>query len=176
MAHNADKNSAPDRIVFARPGMAATLNGIGQGYITDRVVELLRVSGVEHALVDMGETRVVGTHPTGGPWRVGIEDPAMPGWVVERVSLTDRAIATSGGYGTQFDRAGRFNHIFNPTNGQTSWRYCAVSVVAPTATEADALSTAFCLMPMEQIQAVVQARKLVARLAMTDGRRVLMES
>jgi thiamine biosynthesis lipoprotein len=166
---------APDRIAFARPGMAITLNGIGQGYITDRIVDLLHAGGVEHTLVDMGETRALGAHPSGEPWRVGIEDPRMPGQIAERVLLKDRAIATSGGYGTQFDSAGRFNHIFDPTNGHTSSRYRAVSTIASTATEADALSTAFCLMPLEQVRAVVQARKLSAHLAMPDGRRVLME-
>lgn len=164
-----------DRIAFARPGMAVTLNGIGQGYITDRVVDLLHAGGVEHALVDMGETRALGGHPSGGPWRIGIEDPEMPGRIAERVSIRDRAIATSGGYGTQFDSAGRFNHIFDPTNGHTSWRYRAVSTIASTATEADALSTAFCLMPVEQIRAVIQARRLSVYLAMPDGERVSME-
>jgi thiamine biosynthesis lipoprotein len=166
---------APDRVAFARSGMGATLNGIGQGYITDRVVDLLRAGGVEHALVDMGETRALGAHPSGGPWHVGIEDPAKPGQVAERVPLSDRAISTSGGYGTQFDSAGRFNHIFDPTNGHTSWRYQAVSTIASTATEADALSTAFCLMPVEQIRVVVQARGLSAHLAMPDGQRVLIK-
>jgi thiamine biosynthesis lipoprotein len=166
---------AADRIAFARPGMAVTLNGIGQGYITDRVVDLLRAGGVEHALVDMGETRALGAHPSGEPWRVGIEDPEMPSRIAERVLLRDRAIATSGGYGTRFDSAGRFNHIFDPRNGRTSSRYQAVSTIASTATEADALSTAFCLMPAEQIRKVIQARKLTAHLAMLDGRRVSME-
>ncbi len=166
---------APDRIAFARPGMAATLNGIGQGYITDRIVDLLHAGGVEHALVDMGETRALGAHPSGEPWRVGIEDPRTPTRIAEKVQLRDRAIATSGGYGTQFDAAGRFNHIFDPTNGHASSRYLAVSTIASTATEADALSTAFCLMPPEQIRTVAKARKLSAHLAMPDGRRVLME-
>jgi thiamine biosynthesis lipoprotein len=166
---------APDHIAFAKPGMAATLNGIGQGYITDRVVDLLRGGGVEHALVDMGEIRALGAHPSGGPWRVGIEDAGRPGDIAERVQLSDRAIATSGGYGTQFDSAGRFNHIFNPANGHTSWRYRAVSTIASTATEADALSTAFCLMPAEQIRAVVLARSLRVHLMMPNGLRVLIE-
>ena len=166
---------APGRVAFARPGMAVTLNGIGQGYITDRIVELLRAAGVEHALVDMGETRALGAHPSGEPWRVGIEDPEIPAQVAERVQLRDRAIATSGGYGTQFDSAGRFNHIFDPTNGHTSSRYLAVSTIASTATEADALSTAFCLMPPEHIRAIAKARKLIVHLAMPDGRRVPME-
>ncbi len=59
--------------------MGVTLNGIGQGYITDRVVELLRAGGIEHALVDMGKTRAIGGHPAGGPWSVGLEDPRAPG-------------------------------------------------------------------------------------------------
>ena len=166
---------ASDRVAFARPGMAVTLNGIGQGYITDRVVDLLHAAGVEHALVDMGETRALGAHPSGEPWRVGIEDPGIPTQIAARVQLRNRAIATSGGYGTQFDSAGRFNHIFDPKNGHTSSGYLAVSTIASTATEADALSTAFCLMPPEQIRAVAEARKLTVHLAMPDGRRVSME-
>ena len=162
-----------DAIGFARPGMAATLNGIGQGYVTDRVVERLRAGGVEHALVDMGEIRALGTYPEGGPWRVGLEDPDEPGRAAERVPLVDRAVSTSGGYGTRFDPAGRFNHIFDPADGRTSWRYRAVSVVAPTATEADALSTAFTLMPLDRTAEVVRARGLAAYFVLPDGRRII---
>ncbi len=161
------------RIRFLRPGMAATLNGIGQGYVTDRVVELLRANGVEHALVDMGETRAIGGHPAGGPWRVGLEVPRAPGQVAERVALTDCAVATSGGYGAEFDAAGRFNHILDPARGGTSWRYAAVSVIAATATEADALSVAFDLMPPERIAPLARARALQAHLAFADGRRLI---
>ena len=77
----------PARLRFARPGMGVTLNGIGQGYITDRVVELLRAGGVEHALVEMGKTRAIGGHPAGGPWSVGLEDPRAPGTIAERIPL-----------------------------------------------------------------------------------------
>ena len=162
---------SPERIRFTRPGMAITLNGIGQGYVTDRVVELLREGGVEHALVDMGETRAIGDHPAGGAWSVGLEDPASPGQVLEKIELTDRAVATSGGYGTEFDPAGRFNHIFDPADGSTSWRYASVSVVAATATEADALSTAFCLMPLECTAPIVRKLGLRGYFLERDRRR-----
>ena len=161
------------RIRFARPNMGVTLNGIGQGYATDRVVDLLRAGGVEHALVDMGEQHALGGHPAGGPWRVGIENPDAPGQVTELVPLADRAMSTSGGYGTQFDPAGRFNHIFEPSDGRTSWRYRAVTVIAATATETDALSTAFTLMPLERVRALVRARGLAAHIAMADGGRLV---
>ena len=157
---------------FSRPGMAVTLNGIAQGFITDRIVELLRGEGIDRSLVDMGETRAIGGRPTGGPWVVGLEDPSHPGRVAERIAIENQAVATSGGYGTPIDPAGRFNHLFDPRTGATSWRYRAVSVVAPTATTADALSTAFSLMPLEETRAVVERLGVRAYFALPDGSRV----
>jgi len=160
------------RISLAGPGMAVTLNGIAQGYITDRVVGVLRTAGLDCSLVDMGETRAIGTRPSGDPWIVGLEDPLNPGRVAERIEIVNQAVATSGGYGTQFDSEGRFNHIFDPATGQTSWRYLSVSVVAPTATMADALSTAFSLMPLDAARRVIAALDVKAHFVMPDGSRV----
>jgi thiamine biosynthesis lipoprotein len=161
------------RIELAGPGMAITLNGIAQDYVTDRVVDLLREAGIAHALVDMGEIRAIGAHPAGEPWSVGLESPGKPGEVAERIDLLDCAVSTSGGYGTQFDAAGRFNHIFDPTDGTTSWRYASVSVIARDATTADALSTAFTLMPPDATQRVVDALDLRAHFARPDGSRLV---
>ena len=61
-----------DRISFSRRGMAATLNGIAQGYITDRVADRLRAEGMTRVLVDMGEVLAMGAHPDGRPWRVAL--------------------------------------------------------------------------------------------------------
>jgi len=166
----------PARLRLARPGMGVTLNGIGQGYITDRVVELLRAGGVEHALVDMGKTRALGGRPGGGPWSVGLEDPRAPGKIAERIPLADRAVATAGGYGTLFDRAGRFNHIFEPWSGHTSWRWLSVSVETATATESNALSNAFALMPAEATAPVVRALGLVAHFVRPDGSRMVQRA
>jgi thiamine biosynthesis lipoprotein len=165
-----------DVIRYDRRGMAVTLNGIAQGYLTDRVVDLLRRNGVEHSLVDMGEIRAIGNRPFGGPWRVGLEDPSSLGQVAQQISLDNRAVSTSGGYGTVLDPAGRFNHIFDPGSGATSWRYRSVSVVAATATTADALSTAFSLMPVESIEAIVHRLALSVYLALPDGRRKVLDA
>ena len=166
----------PERLRFAKPDMGITLNGIGQGYVTDRVVELLRAGGVEHALVDMGEIRALGGHPMGGPWSVGLDDPRVPGKIAERIPLADRAVATSGGYGTVFDTSGRFNHIFEPPSGRTSWRWLSVSVETDTATAADALSTAFTLMPEEATAPLVRALGLVAHFVRPDGSRLVQHA
>jgi thiamine biosynthesis lipoprotein len=122
---------SPERIAFARPGMALTLNGIAQGWITDRIAEQLRAAGVTSTLVDMGEIRGVGPHP----WQVGIAGTD------DVVALTDRAIATSSPQGFAFDAAGRFTHIIDPRTGATPARFARVTVTAPSAATADALST-----------------------------------
>jgi thiamine biosynthesis lipoprotein len=128
---------------------------------------------VTYALVDMGETRAIGDHPSGTPWSVGLDDPQSPGTIAERIALRDKAVATSGGYGTQFDAAGRFNHIFDPSTGGTSWRYRAVSVIARDAATADALSTAMTLLPLERNRSLIERLRVGVHFVLPDGQRVV---
>src|SRR5215469_12904225 len=60
------------RIAMAQPGMGLTLNGIAQGYLTDRIVDILRANGCDRVLADMGrsEIRLVGHRPDGQAWRI----------------------------------------------------------------------------------------------------------
>lgn len=167
----ADLRIDPAEIAFAQPAMGVTLNGIAQGYITDRIVALLRDSGVDRSLVDMGETRAIGGRPDGSPWIVGLEDPRHPGKIAERIAIQNLAVATSGGYGTLFDAAGRFNHIFDPRTGATSSRYLSVSVIAGSATAADAYSTAFSLMPLEATNRLVERIGMEAHFVLPGGAR-----
>ncbi len=143
-----------DRIVMPR-GTAVTLNGIAQGYITDKVVDLLRSQGVDHSLVDMGETRAIGSRPDGRPWKIGIADPEVVGRTETMLPIVDRAVATSGGYGFRFDPQGRFNHLFDPRTGGCAIRYCSVTTVSRNTTAADALTKPFSLMPEERIRSLL---------------------
>lgn len=144
-----------ESIALDRPGMAITLNGIAQGYITDQVTALLKRHGAEHVLVNMGEYAALGRHPSGGAWRIGIRDPRNLLNMIETMPLRDAALATSGGYGTVFDQAGRVHHLFDPKTGLSSNRYLSVSVRHPRATLADAFSTAFSAMDENAIRDVV---------------------
>jgi thiamine biosynthesis lipoprotein len=124
----------PERITLGAEGMAVTLNGIAQGYITDRVAGLLRRAGVRDVLIQLGETRALGHRPDGRPWRIGIADPRAPERIARRLPLANRAVATSGGYGARFDRLGRHHHLFDPATGRSAGHYLAVSVIAADAT------------------------------------------
>ena len=165
-----------DRIVMPI-GTAVTLNGIAQGYITDKVVDLLRAEGIDHSLVDMGETRVIGTHPEGRPWNVAISDPDEPRRIATVLPIVDRAVATSGAYGFRFDQTGRFNHLFNPATGACACLYRSVTTVAQKATVADALSTAFSLMPRDRMKSVMRIAGIqMVYLIDSEGKALQLEA
>ncbi|WP_420135614.1 FAD:protein FMN transferase [Rhodopseudomonas sp.] len=160
-----------NRVILSKPAAAITLNGIAQGFATDRVVETLRRAGVTTTLIDMGEIRAIGAKPDGTPWRVGLADAEQLGQLSETIPLIDRAVSTSAATGFRFDPGGRFTHLFDPRTGRSPARYRSVSVVAPTATEADALSTALSIMPVASIRDLVALKPGVeVRLVDHEGR------
>ncbi|MFT5470752.1 MAG: thiamine biosynthesis lipoprotein, partial [Verrucomicrobiales bacterium] len=136
-------------ISFARPEMALTLNGIAQGFVTDRIAELLIDRGVEHALVNLGEYRAVGANLEGEPWTIGIANPEDDQQLLDILPLRDRSLATSGGHGFRFDASGGFHHIFNPAESSFGEASRSVTVEHPSAAWADALATAGCVMSWE---------------------------
>lgn len=162
-----------DRIVMPR-GSAITLNGIAQGYVTDKVVDLLRSRGVVQSLVDMGETRAIGSRPDGKPWDIGIADPASTGRTETVIPIVDRAVSTSGSYGFQFDSAGRFNHLFDPKTGGCAGRYRSVTTVSGNATAADAMSTAFSVMAEPHISSLLVPAR-IERVHLIDARGYVSE-
>ena len=137
--------SGAGKIEFARAGMAVTLNGNAQGYVTDAITDMLRNEGFESAVVDLGEFRAIGRHPDGHPWRLGIGNGKDRSGVDRMVELEDMALAVSGGYGTTFEASGRFHHIFDPHTGASANSLVQVAVISPSATAADGLATAICV-------------------------------
>jgi len=127
---------------FARPGMAITLNGIAQGWITDRVTDYLRREGVSSTLVNIGEYRALGGHPEQRPWQLGVSGSAGPDAPLDILPLENAALAVSGGHGHPFAEHALAHHLVDPRTGRCRPAGRTVAVVAPTATEADALSTA----------------------------------
>jgi thiamine biosynthesis lipoprotein len=136
-------------------GARITLNGIAQGYATDRAAAALRSAGVAHALVDTGEIGAVGGKPTGEAWTVGIQHPRREDAYISLTRLNGRCLATSGDYATTFSGNFRFNHLFDPKTGVSPTELASVSVAAKSATQADALSTAVFVLGAEKGMALI---------------------
>jgi thiamine biosynthesis lipoprotein len=139
-------------IEFDRPGIAINLGSIGKGYAIDRAVDVIR----DHwwptsALVHGGRSSVyaLGSPPGrfGGRWEVALRNPLDPESPLGLVRLRNRGMGTSGASFQQFIAGGRvYGHIIDPRTGEPAEGPASVTVLAPTAAEADALSTAFYLL------------------------------
>ncbi len=145
-------------IRLARAGMALGLGGIAKGYALDRARQVLVDAGVRSfVLYAGGQVLAEGTH-AGRPWRVGIQHPRDPQALLGTVSLTSGSVSTGGDYEHYFEYQGRrYHHILDPATGFPVQHTLAVTVVARTGLDADALDTALFVLPPERAMALANA-------------------
>ncbi len=138
---------------FTTAGVGLNFGAIGKGYAVDQVLGHLRDAGIADCLVHGGysSVRVSGEHYGQGGWPVGLKNPLFTEESYLLLLLKDQALGTSGS-NIQFFRHGgkRYGHILDPRTGWPADRLLSVSVIAPTAAEADALSTAFYVLGLEK--------------------------
>lgn len=131
------------RIALPLPGMEIDFGGFVKEYAADRAAALCRARGLGHGLVDLGgDLAVVGPHPDGAPWRVGIRDPRAPERAIATVGLARGAIATSGDYERFMMVDGvRYGHVLDPRTGWPVRGLASASVVADLCLVAGTAST-----------------------------------
>ncbi len=154
-----------ESIRFAVEGMEVDLGGIAKGYAIDKAVEAMQKGGAVGGMVDIGgEIRCFGLPPgSQNKWRIGLQDPDKAkdgfdaGTPLLVLNLTDVAVATSGHYRRFVTIGGkRYSHIVDPENGHSSESLASVTIICPSATDADALSTAVTVMGKEKGLALIE--------------------
>jgi thiamine biosynthesis lipoprotein len=130
-------------VFLENPGMDLDLGAIAKGYAADRAGEALRKKGVENFLVNAGgDLRAGGTKEKAVPWIIGIQHPRLPSDFIARIQPGNGGIATSGDYEKFFLQEGkRYHHILAPSTGMPARQCQSVTILAPTAMDADALAT-----------------------------------
>jgi thiamine biosynthesis lipoprotein len=136
----------PNRIRFRSGCLELDLGGIGKGYAVDRALAVLESAGIRHAVVNAGGSTI---GAIGAP-------PGAEGWPIElgaRVAghrtlrLRDGAISTSQQRLRRLPFGpGAFGEIIDPRRGAPAPHETTISVITPSATRADALSTALLLL------------------------------
>ena len=165
---DSDKNTA----YLSKPGMAIDLGGIAKGYACDRVVEILKKSGVKTGIVNIGgDLRVFGAPDKG--FAIGIQDPQKKNQIIAKIYLKNSAVATSGDYERYFIFQGRrYSHILDPRTGFPARGERSVSVLADKGIMADAWATAlFVLGSREGMKLVNTHPELKAVFIDADGSR-----
>ena len=143
---------AANQTVFLRKkGMRIGFGGIGKGYAADRAKSLLVNLGFQHGVVNAsGDMSAWGLNERGLAWQVAIVDPDDPKKTIAHFDLTNAAVATSGNYEKYVMIAGKkYSHTINPKTGYPIQGIKSVSVFAPVAELADALTTPIAVMGVE---------------------------
>lgn len=127
-----------------KPGMELDLGGIVKEYAADRLATLCWNAGVHHGFVNLGgDIRIIGPHPDGSAWRIGIRHPREPGAASPCViELHSGGVASSGDYERCITLDGvRYGHILNPKTGWPVEHMAAVTVIADFCVVAGSAST-----------------------------------
>ena len=156
-------------------GAAVDLGGIGKGFAASRALLAMRTAWLElpGGLVDLGgDIAVWGATPDGGPWRLAVADPRLPGGEFATIAIDDGAVATSGRDQRRFGPDGRLHHLIDPETGRPADSGpVAATVVGPEGGEVEAYATALAITPVSEAAACLRARpECSALLVPTEGR------
>ncbi|WP_437890102.1 FAD:protein FMN transferase ApbE [Phytobacter sp. V91] len=151
------------------------LSTVGEGYAADHLARLMEQEGISRYLVSVGGALVSrGMNAQGTAWRVAIQKPTDSENAVQAiVDINGHGISTSGNYRNYYELDGkRISHVIDPQTGRpVEHKLVSVTVIAPTALEADAWDTGLMVLGKEKAQAVVQREGLAVYMISREGDR-----
>jgi thiamine biosynthesis lipoprotein len=167
-----------DRVYFTEPEMKITLGGIAKGYAVDEALKAVKKQGVKNALINAGgDMACIGSKPDNEPWLVALYNPDDPGQSLTNFVIKNgKAVTTSGNYARYFDPDQEAAHILNPKTGYSAQGLISVSIIADTATQADALATAVFVMGPEAGGELVESLSNVECFIVSEDHKIYISS
>ncbi len=142
-------------VQFLENGMKVDFGGIAKGYTSSCIMDIFDQYDISSGIVNLGgNVQVKGKKTDGTDWRVGIRDPKGEKEYLGILSISDKAVITSGGYERFFEENGvRYHHILDPKTGKPAQSGLdSVTIVSEDGTLADGLSTALFVMGVDKAQ------------------------
>ena len=128
------------------------MGAVAKGYAADRAVEVLKESGIDSALINLGgNVCTIGRQSGGKPWNIGVTNPHNTAESSAVITAHDISLVTSGSYQRYFEVEGKkYNHIIDGDTLMPAERYASVTVAAESSAVADMLSTALFILPEDE--------------------------
>ncbi|GHT25837.1 FAD:protein FMN transferase [Planctomycetales bacterium] len=146
----------PNRTVrFLKEGMELNFGCAGKGFALDIAAKKLFAADVENFLFSGGLSSILaaGKNEKNGCWKTGIAHPLKAGQRLAEIELDNEAVSTSSSAKQFFRYQGhRYSHIIDPRSGFPAEGVFSVTVIAPTAAEAELLSTAFFVLGFDEAE------------------------
>ncbi len=142
------------KLSFSHIGMEIDFGGIVKEYATDRAAAMAAQLGIKYGLVNLGgDIKVIGSHPDGKPWQIGIQHPQKKDDIISAIGLIGGGMATSGDYERcMLINGKRYGHILNPKTGWPVQYFSSVTVVSDFCVLAGSASTIAMLKEAEGAQ------------------------
>lgn len=144
-----------EKRIQLKEGMKIDFGGIAKGYTSSNIMKLFQEEGVSGGMVNLGgNVQVTGKKPDGSPWKIAIQNPKKDGTYIGILSVSEKAIVTSGGYERFFEEGGNiYHHIVHPKSGKpVKTDLTSVTIVCKDGTLADGLSTSLFIMGKEKAE------------------------
>ncbi|MFW0765128.1 FAD:protein FMN transferase ApbE [Trabulsiella odontotermitis] len=155
------------------PDLFVDLSTVGEGYAADHLARLMEQEGISRYLVSVGGALVSrGMNAEGQPWRVAIQKPTDRENAVQAiVDINGHGISTSGSYRNYYELDGkRISHVIDPQTGRPiDHKLVSVTVIAPTALEADGWDTGLMVLGPEKAKEVVREQGLAVYMIIKEG-------
>lgn len=115
-------NEANSSVMLQKQGMAIDLGGIAKGFTADEVLKIFKKHNIKNGLINLGSSTIyaIGKNESNLPWSIGIQHPRKNDsqTYLGAISLSDKALSTSGDYERYFIKNGkRYHHIISPFTG-----------------------------------------------------------
>lgn len=169
----------PRSAAITKNGVKIDLGGIAKGYASAMITKLMRERGVTNALINLGgNVAVIGERPAGGPWRIGVQDPASDrGVPLCAVEAVNTSVITAGVYERVFEVDGvTYTHIYDPSDGMPiSGDLKSATVVCDDPIAGDALSTAFMVLGKDRSIELIRSLPDVEAIFITRSPSGMME-
>ena len=126
-------------VFFSQTNTHIDFGGYGKGYALKSIKNILEDANIQECFVDFGNSSIlgIGHHPHGDAWKVSIDNPFMPGQLVDEISLKDEALSVSG------NTPSYTGHIISPRSGKPIEDRKLVSILSTDPLEVEVLSTVF---------------------------------
>ncbi len=146
------------------PRMKVNFNAIAQGYTCDHICSNLEKMGIQNYLLEVGgEIMCKGVNRKGKEWSVAIDKPLdgnfVPGESIQAViELSGKGLVTSGNYRKFYIKDGeKFSHTIDPETGYpVKHNLLSATVIAPTASMADAYATYLMVIGLEKAKVFLE--------------------
>lgn len=165
-------DEAQSTVYLEEKGMALDLGAIAKGYAVDRMAGIMRSQGVTSFIINVGgNVYAQGAKPDKTKWNVAVTDPRNPEDYMGYVHAQDIAIVSSGDYERYFEEGGlRYHHIVDPKTGYPSRTCRGTTVLLPSSTDADGLSTTLFILGPEATNVLSRFPGVGAIFVLPDGK------